>query len=651
LTFPFRAGGINAIPINVLSAPDKTCATSEDSFSTNRNELCDEILDCTRLELVARAVEQSGTCLLITDTSGVIEYVSPAVESLTGFSSAELVGKTPRIFQSGLHTPEFYEDLWKTITSGRVWRGQFHNCRKNGELYWELATISPVLDEQGCCVNFIGVKEEITEIKVIEKRLRVALEEAERSARAKSQFLANMSHEIRTPMNAVIGMTHLLLDCELGDEQREYVEIVRDSADALLNILNDILDYSKIEAGRLQLEETEFCLGTLLNDCTRLMAPRAQEKEIEFIHDISSDIPAALWGDPSRLRQILLNLIGNAVKFTPSGEISVHIQIAEQASQTLTLEFCVRDTGAGIPEEQLGQLFKKFEQGGAQTSRTHGGTGLGLAISKALVEAMGGSIHVQSRESEGSTFRFLIPFKKWSEDAVNLPCKAKFNAVSLAGLCPRSGNLLLVEDNATSRQVAARMLVRMGHRVHTAANGEEALRFLSENTVDMILMDLRMPGLNGLETTAKIRDGSAGARQPLIPIVAMTAHAFTEDRQKCFDAGMNDYVAKPVLPAQLATVLNRWLPVPLPVGNGEKQSDGTGNGTSRSHAMHAEDTILVVDDDLITQQVLGKLLHSLGYKAAFASNAHEAIEILPTLENSWPCSWIGPCRGWMASLR
>ncbi|WP_459948857.1 hybrid sensor histidine kinase/response regulator [Denitratisoma sp. agr-D3] len=367
---------------------------------------------------------------------------------------------------------------------------------------------------------------------------------AETASRAKSEFLANMSHEIRTPMNGVMGMAQLLKHTTLDKEQQEYVDIISESANSLLTILNDILDLSKIEAGRLDIEQVDMDLTEIMQQTVDLMLPRAKEKSLSLESRLAPDMPRWVTGDPVRIRQVLLNLVGNAIKFTHDGSVTIIAGLHQEADAAPMLFFEVKDTGIGIPADKLPGLFSPFTQADSSVTRRYGGTGLGLSISRRLVELMGGMVGVESRPGVGSVFWFRIPCKPAEP-------KAKHEEVVKSAPEKGQGNILMVEDVRTNQMIAKAMLTKHGHHVDVVENGEQALFKLARHNYDLVLMDCQMPVMDGYEATRRIRANYPVVLDPQIPIIAMTASVMAEDQQRCKDAGMDGFISKPVDEAEL----------------------------------------------------------------------------------------------------
>ncbi len=485
-------------------------------------------------------------------------FFSPPWKSMIGYEDDELENVFAT-FESQLH-PEDHERVMAILNdylAGRIPRYsvEFRFRHKDGSWRWILARGRALRDDNDKPYRMAGSHTDVTERKQAEEELRQARRAAESANSAKSAFLANMSHEIRTPMNGVIGMSELLLGTDLGQTQREYLEMLKLSADSLLELLNDILDFSKIEAGRMELDAHEFDLSEVVTEISQAMGIRAFQKRLVFLHHISPDVPLRLIGDDGRLRQILVNLIGNAIKFTHKGGVTIEVSLESETADRVTLHFKINDTGIGIAADMRESIFAAFTQAETSTTRRYGGTGLGLAICHDLVALMQGRIWVESQPGTGSVFHFTASFGRTTGTSLK-PKKPRIKPVVSAH---SSMKVLIVEDGHVSQLVGARMLEKRGHIVTLASNGREAIERCGKEAFDAILMDVHMPGINGYEATAKIRKTEQATGRH-VPIIAMTANAMKGDREKCLAAGMDDYIAKPLRSAELFHVVEQFAP-------------------------------------------------------------------------------------------
>jgi PAS domain S-box-containing protein len=504
------------------------------------------------LGMNSRIVSNSTQGIMLFDPGGQCVLANEAAVKISGVSAvSKLLERNlhniPSWKESGLYDTALH--ALKTNTPQKV---EPHMTTSFGKEAWVTINFIPYLNDSQHLLVLIT---DVSEFHDAEKKLQEAKQLAEAASRAKGNFLANMSHEIRTPMNAILGMTHLVLGTELDATQRDYLDEINTAAQSLLGILNDILDFSKIEAGKIEFEQISFDLSKQIESLKSVLGVTAREKGLALESILGKDVPGELVGDPLRLRQVLINIIGNAIKFTHQGKVTVRISLLEKRAdqQRVHLRFDVIDTGIGMSKAQQVHLFQPFSQGDVTTSRNYGGTGLGLAISRELVEMMGGEIRVEAAPGKGSRFHFNAWF-----GLTEKPVLSVTQQPVLAGNYQLQGlRVLLVDDIDINRKVARVMLSKVGVTTTEAKNGKKALELLEStpDNFDIVLMDVQMPVMDGLTATKLIRQNT---RFSDLPVIAMTAFAMKKDEAICFDAGMNDYVSKPINPAELYAILRKY---------------------------------------------------------------------------------------------
>jgi len=519
-----------------------------------------------RVENQQHALDEHAIVSTI-DVKGTVIYANQKFCDISGYDREQLLGRDYRAVNWGGHPQALLRDILRTVRKGHCWHGEVMNRARDGHGYWVAATVVPFLDDAGKPYQYILIQTDISARKQVEKRLHQALEQAQAANRAKSRFLANMSHEIRTPIHGVLGMLQLLADTQLTEKQREFTNIARTSAQSLLTLIGDILDFSKIEADSLDIDAVAFGLRELVSETLQGLAFQAEEKGLQLDSKVTDEVPDRLVGDPARLRQILFNLLGNGIKFTERGQVGVKVTLEEtlrdspEAGDRMVLRFCVVDTGIGIPAETREKIFEAFSQADTSISRRYGGTGLGLSISARLVELMGGRIWLESEPGQGSRFFFTVSVSMDAagqehsaepETAEALPAAAETIAPVRDAEVLR---VLVVEDYPINRTLISAILESRHCEISMAKHGAEALELFAPGRFDLVLMDLRMPQMDGFEATTLIREREreAGVHTH---IVAMTAHAMKGYRERCLSAGMDDYIAKPFDSQELLDVVD-----------------------------------------------------------------------------------------------
>ena len=547
-----------------------------------------------------------------TDAEGTIVYVTPSTLAVTGYTEAEMLGKPALEFVQPVDVSRAEASL-QSVYETQTPHGIEFRCRKaDGNGLWLESRVSPLLDENHGVRGALIACRNISQRKEVEAELQMALDVAESASRAKSEFLANMSHEIRTPMNGVMGMLELTLDSELTGPQRHYVQMAKISAESLLGIINDILDFSKIEAGKLELEQTGFDLRETVGDTVKTLAARAQKKGLELILHVHPDVPTAVVGDPLRLSQVIVNLVGNAIKFTEHGEIVVEITSEPRDDEHVGLHFCVTDTGRGIPPDKQQLIFDAFSQADSSTSRQFGGTGLGLAICTRLVGLMDGAFGVESEVGKGSSFHFTARFGRQLRTIVEEPTEP----IATEGLL-----VLVVDDNATNLAVLEEMLSNWRMRPRGATGGREALAEMETAAARgtpyrLVLLDSQMPDLEGLEVAREIRQRHD---LPEAILILLSSDDKPGDMARCQELGISAFLRKPIKQSELLdailTVLHqtptktRHITTPWP-------SPASQHGTL---------SILLAEDNEVNQQYAVELLQRQGHTVVIAHDGQEAL--------------------------
>ncbi len=506
-------------------------------------DITDKKIAENELMLFSAAIDHTPTGVVITDRWGKITYANPYFTKLTGYNIDEILGT--KIERYGVVNDTESAATWGRLISGSVWKGELNFRNKLGKVLTELTSVAPIRNEKGDIQNIVILTEDITERKHAEIATLEAKEKAEEATRAKEQFLSTMSHELRTPMNSVIGISNILLDENPRPDQVENLNILKFSAINLLAIINDILDLSKIEAGKMEFLKEDFDLHYTLINIKRAHAFKAEEKGIKILLQVDENLPNILKGDAHRLNQVLNNLVSNAVKFTEQGTVNLHVGIDAETEEEVKLKITIADTGIGIPNDKLEYIFQSFGQASAETAQKYGGTGLGLAITQKLVLLQGGDIQVSSKLGKGTTFTVGLTYERgnalYRNEKPLLPAESsKLDNV----------RILLVDDNVINQKVAIKFLSRWKAQVTTANNGQEAIDKHVAGDFDLILMDLQMPVMDGLEATGLIRK----LPEPLkaaVPIIALTAAAMNQEREQALKLGVNDYVCKPFVPEEL----------------------------------------------------------------------------------------------------
>jgi PAS domain S-box-containing protein len=510
--------------------------------------------------ILERTIQSIQTAVFITSTDFDIMDCNRAATTIFGFARDELAEKHIDIlFNAAGKTTRSPIPLDKVIKNKLFYQGfETLMVRKNKQRFPAEFTVAPLIDEKFNISGWVFTVSDITQKKYYENNLKKAKIMAENANQAKTEFLTNMSHELRTPLNSIIGMTELTLGTDLTHEQKENLTIVKQASHSFLHVLNNILDFSKLEVGKVELEETNFNIHEVMKDICDLLYVQAKQKDLGFTVSIGKNVPQELWGDSYKLKQILTNLIGNAIKFTEHGRIETEICVETASADKLILHCSVKDTGIGIPHDKIDAIFESFRQIDGSMTRRYGGTGLGLAITRRLITLMGGSIWIETEQGKGSVFHFTVMFHTKQEHMPVIALENPEKKIKKSGSTGKS--VLVVEDDKNTHKLLCDVLEKRGHAVFCVTNGQDALIMLDKIKFDVILMDLKMPVLDGFAATKIIRAAGHDSYLHTVPIIAITAHAGKDIKNQCYQAGMNGYIIKPIDFEKLITAVEKKYP-------------------------------------------------------------------------------------------
>lgn len=559
--------------------------------------------------LFEQLLENTSDCIYFKDReSRFVRASHQQAVNLGAESADELIGKTDFDFFSEEHARQAYNDEQKIISTGEPIIGiQEKETFSDGRVTWASTSKFPLIGPAGNIIGTVGISRDITARRKAEQELIKAKEEAVAAAKAKTQFLSTMSHEIRTPLNAVIGLSGILIDTKLTPEQYEFASTINYSGENLLSIINNILDFAKIDSGKLELEQTELSIAYLIEDVLGLVsATGAESKGIEFVYNIEEDVPDYIISDSTRIQQILVNLVNNAIKFTEEGEVIIKVKKVAETNNAVKLSFAVKDTGIGIPEDKMDRLFKQFSQVDASTTRKYGGTGLGLAICKRLVELLGGEISVTSEEGKGSKFTFTIKGKK---------CEKKLNVSPPQNLMGK--RIFILDDNKSNRHILKIQCKKGGMEVKTFDDSKEFIAQIDDvKDFDLGILDMQMPGMDGLDVTVRLRERWDKNELPLVLLSSI--NEFTNSKHKSL---VNLYLTKPIRQTLLLHNLERVL--------SNRDTTFQSRGKDGADKLHLDKSIkiLVAEDNIINQKVAGKMLERLGYSYEVAANGVETVKM------------------------